>query len=57
MVAANIPFVILKLRRSGMFVRRFMESTNVQQTCTVTMNRLVVPLSSNGGEGRGEKGL
>ena len=40
-----------------MFVRRFMESTNVQQTCTVTMNRLVVPLSSNGGEGRGEKGL
>jgi hypothetical protein len=53
-IAANAPWSFPKLRRSGMFVRRFMESFNVRGTCIVTMNRVVFSLSSTGGEGWGE---
>ena len=54
-IAHNAPWSFPKLRRSGMFVRRFMESSNVRGTCIVTMNRVVFSLSSTGGEGWGEE--
>jgi hypothetical protein len=49
-IAASVPWSIPKLRRSGMFSRRFMESSNVRRTCIVAMNSLenslmILPLS------------
>jgi len=38
-IAANAPWPFIKLRRSGMLVRRFMESLFVLRACIVTMNR------------------
>ena len=37
-----------------MFIRRFLESLNVRETCIVTM---VFSLSSTGGEGQGEEAV
>ena len=37
-IVANAPRSFIKLRRSGMFVLRFMESFNVRQMCIGTMN-------------------
>ena len=37
-IAANAPWSFPKLRRSGMFVRRFMESLLSLRICIVTMN-------------------
>ena len=43
-IAANAPWFLLKLRRSGMFIRRFMESFNVRGTT------LLFSISFTGGE-------
>ena len=61
-IAANAPWSFPKLRRSGMFVRRFMESFHLLTTRLGTMNRcgllplpIRLPRSDRGwGEGRGE---
>jgi len=55
-IAANAPFVIPKLRRSGMFVRHFPESFEIRGTGIVTMNRrrgLLPLLLGRRGLGRG----
>ena len=39
-IAANAPWSFPKLRRSAMFVRRFMESLDVPNTRIGTMNRI-----------------
>jgi hypothetical protein len=54
-IAANVPRS-LKLRRSGMFVRWFMESLSVRGACIVTMKRRdPLPLRSPSQLGRGRK--
>jgi hypothetical protein len=51
-IAANAPRPFIKLRRSGMFVRRFMESLHVLKTRIGTMNLCgaVFSLSPSDGE-------
>jgi hypothetical protein len=62
-IAADAPWLFIKLRRSGMCIRRFIESCNVREICIATMNRRsLLPLppgrtSLVGGEGRGEEAI
>jgi hypothetical protein len=54
-IAANAPWSLIKLRRSGMFVRRFMESFKIRDMCIILLDRLrLLPLlPRRRGQGRG----